>query len=155
MQKFYTMIREIIVPKSCADFLLFFVDQFLLAILLWRTNHWNLNISRTIYLKKIFAHCFEDQICTNKLEEFFFQNFFFKDLDPFFRDYKTTDFGLIFLLKKKFSSFFQMRLFIFIIILNTWFKILFRRTVRNCWFYSFKHSNPTSYFKVYSNSLSC
>ena len=85
----------------------------------------------------------------------FFSKFFFQRLGPFFSRLQNHWFGAHFFAQKKFSSFFQMWLFIFIIILNTWFKILFRRTVRNCWFYSFKHSNPTSYFKVYSNSLSC
>ena len=43
-------------------------------------NHRNLNRSRLIYLKKVSAHYFEDHIYTNKLEEPFFEKFFFQGL---------------------------------------------------------------------------
>ena len=48
-------------------------------------NHQSLNVSRTINFKKIFAHRFENLICTNKPKEFFFEKIFFNDLQPFSR----------------------------------------------------------------------
>ena len=84
LQKFYEIIREIIVSKIlCGIFLIFclssFISNFIVKNNFWEPqNHWNLNISITIYLKKISAHGFEDYTRTNKLEEFFFFFFFFK-----------------------------------------------------------------------------
>ena len=55
-------------------------------------NNQKLNISRTIYFKKISAQRFEDLICTNKLDRFvFFEKHFFQGLGAFF----TTEKPLI------------------------------------------------------------
>ena len=42
-----------------------------------------LNILRPVYFKKISAHRFVGLICTNKLEEFFFQKNLFQGLGAF------------------------------------------------------------------------
>ena len=87
-----------------------------------------LNISRPIYFKKISAQDFEDYICTNKLDKFLFWKNFFSRTWSFFRDGKTSDLGLIFPQKINFILSFQVPLFIYNIILKTWFKNLFRKT---------------------------
>ena len=101
LQKFYDMICEIIVSKTvCGIFLIFcrssFINNFMVKNnFLEPKNHQKLNISRPIYFLKISAHCFVDIICTNKLEEFFFQKIFLLRTWSFFHDWKTTDLGVI------------------------------------------------------------
>ena len=92
-------------------------------------NHRNLNISRPIYLTTISAHRFEDDICTNKLEEFFFRKMFFSRTWSFFHDNKTTVLSLTFFPQKiGFIRFFKCDL---------------EKKVKNWWFYSFKSATRT------------
>ena len=96
--KFYEMIYEIIISKTmCGIFLIFCPSSFINNFIVKNnfSDHRKLNMSRPIYLKKISAHRFEDYICTNKLEEFFFEKIYFRDLS-FFRDCKTTDWASLF-----------------------------------------------------------
>ena len=89
LQKFYDMIYEIIASKTlCGIFLIFcrssFIDNFIVKSNFsepW--NHPTLNILRPIYFKKDSAHRFEDHICKNKLEKFFFWKIFFSRLGAF------------------------------------------------------------------------
>ena len=106
-------------PKRCAEFSWFFVDRVLLIISLWITIFRNLK--RPIHFKKISAHRFEDHICTNKLEEFFFffKKIYFKDLKLFSGLQNHWYLRLIFFHKKSILYFFQVWLFNFNIILKT------------------------------------
>ena len=112
LRKFYKMICEIIVSKMvCGIFLIFcqlsFISNFMMKNnFLEPKNHWKLNILRPIYCKKISAHCFVDLICTNKLEDFFFQKVFLSRTWSYFHDCKTTNLGIIFSNKKLISYFF-------------------------------------------------
>ena len=113
LQKFYEMICEITVYKTIRGiFLIFcrssFINNFMVKNnFLEPKNHRKLNISRPIYFKKISAHRFVDLICTNKLEEFFFQKIFLSRTWSFFHDCKTTNLGVIFFHKKLISYFFS------------------------------------------------
>ena len=92
----------------------------------------SLNISRLIYLKKIFAHRFVSLICTNKLEGLFFQKKIFPRTSEFFSRLQNHYFGCHFFPQKiNFILFFQGWLFNFIIILKTYFNDLFWQTVKN------------------------
>ena len=123
LQKFYEMICEIIVSKMvCGICFIFcwssFINNFMVKNnFLKPRNHQKLNISKPIYFEKISAHRFVDLICTNKLEEFFFQKIFLSRTWCFFHDCKTTNLGIIFF-HKKFHTFFQGWLFNFNIILK-------------------------------------
>ena len=144
LQKFYEMICEIIVYKTVRRiFLIFCQSSFITNFIVknhfsehW--NHRNLNNSRPIYFKKFSAHHFEDSICTNKLEEFFFRKKVFARTWSFFHDCKTADLSLIFFHKKLILYFFQVWLFNFNTILKTCFKNLFWKIVKNWWCVSFK-----------------
>ena len=102
-----------------------------------------MNISRTIYLKEITAYRFEDHIRANKVEEFFVWKFFFQWLGACFATSKPLIWAPFFPTRNNFVVFFQVGFFSFNIILNTCFKNLFRKTAKNCWFYSFKQANRT------------
>ena len=99
LQKFYEMICEIIVSKTMCGI---FLDRVLFNNFMVKNNfaepknHRKLNISRPIYFKKNSAHRFVVLICTNKLEEFFFQKIFLSRTWSFFHDSKTTNLGVIF-----------------------------------------------------------
>ena len=126
LQKFYEMIREIIVSKLCTEFSWFFVDRVLLTTLLWRTTFRKRKYLETnLFLKKSAHH----HICTNVLKEILFQKNVFLRTCSFFRDYKTTDLGLLFCTKSQFYIFFQVWLFNFSTTLKTCFKNIFRK---NC-----------------------
>ena len=71
-------------------------------------NYQKLNISRPIYFKKFSAHHFVDLICTNKLQEVFFQKMFFSRAWIFLHDGKTTNLDVIFFHKKLILYFFSM-----------------------------------------------
>ena len=96
------MISEIIVSKIlCGSFSIFcrlgFINDFIVKNSFAEPeNHQKLNISRPIYFKKHFAHCFEDPTCTNKLEVLFSKKRFFQGLGAFF----TTAEPLIWVLFK-------------------------------------------------------
>ena len=92
LQKIYEMICEIIVSKTVYGIFLFFCQLSFINNFMVKNNFsepWNhrkLNISKPIYFKKTSAHRFEDRICTNKLDGFFFsKNIFFKDLELFWQ----------------------------------------------------------------------
>ena len=113
LQKFYDMICEIIVSKTvCGIFLIFcrssFINNFMVKNnFLEPKNHRKLNISRTICFEKISAHRFVDLVCTNKLEELFFQKIFLSRAWSFFHECKTINLGVIFCHKKLISYFFS------------------------------------------------
>ena len=144
LEKFYEMICEIIVSKVvCRNFLIFcrlsFINNFMIKNNFSEPkNHRKLNISRSIYFKKISAHCFLGLICTKKLEEFFF--FFFHKVfsRTFFHNCKTINLGVTFFHKKLILYFFQGWLFNFNIILKACFNNLLRKTAKKWLFYSFK-----------------
>ena len=123
LQKFCMMICEIIGYKT--------------------VYHRHLNISRLIYLEKNSAYCFEFHNCTNKMEEFFFENKIFQGLGALFTTAKPLICASFFSTKKWFYTIFQVWLFNFNAILKTCFKNLFRKTVKNWWFYSFKQASRT------------
>ena len=106
LQKFYEMICEIIVSKTvCGIFLIFCRSSFINNFMLKNNfsepkTHRKFNISRLIYFRKISAHRFVGLICTNKLEELFFQKIFLLRTWSFFHDSKTTNLGVIFFHKK-------------------------------------------------------
>ena len=136
LQKFYKMVCEITVSKVvCGIFLIFCRSSFINNCMVKNNfsepkNHRKLNVLKSIYFKKISTHRFVDLICSNKLEEFFFQKNFFSRTWSFFHDSKTTNLGVIFFHKKLVLYFFQGWLFNFNIILKTCFKNLFRKTVK-------------------------
>ena len=106
LQKFYEMICEIIASKTVGGIFLLFCQSSCINNFMEKNNfselqnHQKLNISKPIYFEKISAHRFEDRICSNKLDGFFFQKTFFSRAWSFFRDWKTTNLGVIFLHKK-------------------------------------------------------
>ena len=130
-------------PKRCTEFSWSFVDQVFLIILLQRAIFRNLKITQTLkYLethlfKKISAQCFEDHIQIS-WKKFFFEKNFFQGLGAFFVIAKPLIWASFFSTQNLFYNFFQVWLFDFIIVLKTCFKNLFRKTVKNWWFYSFK-----------------
>ena len=142
------MTCEIIVSKTmCGIFLIFCRSSFINNFMVKNSfsepkNQRKLNISRPIYFLKISAHCFVSLICTNKLEEIFFQkSFFFQGLGAFFTTATWLIWASFFSTKNffhKFYTFFQRWLFEFNIILKTCFKNLFGKTAKKWWFYSFK-----------------
>ena len=113
LQKFCEMICEITVHKMlCGIFLIFcrssFINNFMVKNnFLKSKNHWKLNISRTIYFKKISSQRFVDLICTNKLEVFFFQKIFLSRSWGSFHECKTTNLGPFFPQKIDFILFFK------------------------------------------------
>ena len=113
LQKFFEMICQIIVSKTvCGIFLIIcrssFINNFMVKNnFLGPKNHRKLNISRPTYLKKKSAHHLVDLICTNKLEEFFFQKIFLPRTWSFFRDCKTTNLGVVFFHNKLILYFFS------------------------------------------------
>ena len=102
-------------PKRCAEFSWFFCQSSFINNFMKKNNFlesWNhrkLNISIPIYFKKISTHSFEDRICTNKLDGFFFffRKTFFSRIYSFFHDWKTTFWGAIFFHKKLILYFFS------------------------------------------------
>ena len=88
----------------CVEFCCFFVDQVLLIYceeqFLGTLKSPKLKYLENHLFKKNSAHRFEDYIRTNKLDQFFFFKKLFSKTWNFFRDYKTTDLGLIFFHKK-------------------------------------------------------
>ena len=134
LQKFYEMVCEIIVFKIvCGIFLFFcqlsFINNFMKNNFSEPQNYRKLNISRPIYFIKISAHRFEDPICKNKLDGCSLWKIFFSRTWSFFHDWKTTNKGVVFFYKKLILFFFQRW---------TYFRNLFRKTVKKWWFYSFK-----------------
>ena len=109
LQKFYEMICEIIV--SSAEFFCFLVNPVLLIVLwrrtIFRSRKIASRISRPIYFKKMYPHRFEDRICTNKLDAFFFRKTFFSRTWSFFHDWKAINLGVIFFHKKLIFHFFS------------------------------------------------
>ena len=134
LQKFCEMICEIIVYKTvCGIFLIFsrssFINNFIVKNHFLRSwNHRNWNISRSIYYQKISAHSFEDDICTNKLEESFFQKTFFQVLETFLRLQNHWFEPHFFPQKINIILFFKVWLLNFNTILKTCFTNLFRKT---------------------------
>ena len=108
LEKFYEMIREIIVFKYvCGIFFIFCWSSFInnLIVKNYFSETWNdrnLNISKPIGFLKNSAHRFEDHVCTNKVEGKIrkISKKFFSRTWSFFRDCKTTELGLIFSHKK-------------------------------------------------------
>ena len=113
LQKFYEMICEIIISKMVSRIFLFFCQSRFINNFMEKNNfselqiHRKLNILKTIYFKKISAHHFEDLICTNRLDRFFFRKTFFSRTWSFFHDSKTTNLGAIFSHKKLILYFFS------------------------------------------------
>ena len=114
LQKFYEMICKIIVSKTiCGNFLIFcrlsFINNFMVKNnILEPENHRKLNISKPIHFIKISPHCFAGLICTNKLEEFFFEKNFFQGLGAFFMAAKPLTTNHYFFLQKiNFILFFE------------------------------------------------
>ena len=114
LQKFHKMICEIIISKTMCAILLFFWQSRFINNFMEKNNYsepennQKLNISRTIYFKKISAQRFEDLICTNKLDRFvFFWKTFFSRTWSFFHNRKTTNLGAIFCHKKLSLYFFS------------------------------------------------
>ena len=114
------MIREIIVSNTVSGIFLIFCRSSFTNNFIVENNFSTLksptlifrNISRTIYLKK-FPHTVLNIISAQISCKNFFRNNFSSRKWSFFRDYKTTD-------------------------LNICFINLFRKTVKNWWFCSFK-----------------
>ena len=135
LQKFCEMICEIIVYKTVFRISLIycwssFINNFIMKNQFsepW--NHQNVNILRSIYVKKKkFAHHFEDHIYTNKLDQFFFRKFFISKTWSFFHDWRTTDLDLIFFHKKIILQFFSRVIVNLNTILKTCFKNLCRKS---------------------------
>ena len=137
------MIREIIVSNTACEIFLIFclsslINNFIVKSNIWEPQkHQNLNISRTIHLKKI-PHTLLNIICAQISSKNFFSKMFFSRTWSFNHDYKTTNLGLIFFHKKLFCTFLQVWLFNFNIILSICCKNVFRKTVKKWWFYAFK-----------------
>ena len=91
LQKFYKMICEVIVSKTvCGIFLIFCRSSFINHLMMKNSfsepkSLRKLNISRSIYFKKISSHCFVGPLCTNKLGGwiFFFEKKFSQGLGAF------------------------------------------------------------------------
>ena len=89
LQKHYEMICEIIVSKMvCGTFLIFcrssFIDNFIVKNNFSEPqNHPNLNISRSIYLKKIPHTVLKITSTQISWKSFFSKKFVFKDLEIF------------------------------------------------------------------------
>ena len=131
-------------PKRYAEFPLFFVDRVLLMILLWRTIFRNLKSPKlkyldTHFLKKNSAHRFERSYMHKQAGTIFFfsKKNYLKDLEIFWR-LQNHLLGPYFFHKKLISYFFLVWLFNFNIILKTYFKDLFWKTVKKWWFYYLK-----------------
>ena len=113
LQKFYEMICEAIVSKTVWGIFSFFCQSSFVNNFMEKNNfsepknHRKLNISRSIYFKKISTYRFEDGIITNKLEGFLFQKNFLSRTWSFFHDWKTTNLGVIFFPKKLILYFFS------------------------------------------------
>ena len=144
LQKFYEMMCEIIISKTVRRIFLFFCQSRFINNFMVKNsfsepqNHRKLNILRPIYFKKISAHRFEDLICTNKLDIFFFRKIFSEGLGAFFTTEKLLIWAPFFPPKNYFYTFFQRWLFNFNMLLKTCFRNLFRKTVKKWLFYSFK-----------------
>ena len=149
LQKYYEMICEIIVSTTiCGMFLIYcplsFVNNFMVKNNFSEPqNHQKLNISRPIYFKKYsYLKNPKKDLAQINWKDLFFRkkNFFLKDLEVFSRLQNPNCHA--FLHKIYFFIYFilflQGWLFDFNIILKSWFKILFRKTVKNGDFYSFK-----------------
>ena len=111
LRKFCMIICEIFVYKTvCGIFLIScrfsFINNFIVKSPKLK-YHRNLNISRPIYLEKISVHCFEDHICTNKLEDCFFRRKFFQGLAAFFTTAKPLIWVSFFSTKKIILCFFS------------------------------------------------
>ena len=88
---------------------------------------------RPIYLRKI-PHTVLKMISAQiSWKKFFFEKFFFQGLGAFFGTARPLIWASVFS-----TVFFQVWLFNFNIILKTCLKKLYRKTVKNWWFYSFK-----------------
>ena len=122
LQKFHEMICEIIVSKKMSG----------IFVVLWWKFFWNrkiiktTNISKSFYFWKISANSFEDLICTNNLQGYFFFNFS-QGLGAFYTNAKPLIWMLYFCTKYLILHFFEARLFDFNIIFKTSFKNLFRK----------------------------
>ena len=68
-------------------------------------NHRKLNFLRPTYFLKISAHRFEDLICTNNLEGFFFEYCFFQVRGAFFTTTKSLIWASFFATKNNFILF--------------------------------------------------
>ena len=144
LQKVYEMICEIIKSKTVGGIFLFFCQSRFINNFMEKNNfsesqnQQKLNISRNIHFKKMFGHRFEDLICTNKLDRYFFENHFFQRLGVFSTTEKPLIWAPFFPTKNYFYTFVQRWLFTFNILLKTCLRNLFRKTVKKCWFYFFK-----------------
>ena len=119
LQKFCKMICEIIVYKMMCGILLIFC----------RSGFIN-KCPHTV-LKMIYAQI-------NWKNFSFFVKIFFQVLRAFFTAAKPLTWASFFFHKKIILYFFQVWLFSFNTILKICFKNLFRKTVKNWWFYYFK-----------------
>ena len=127
-----------IIREMCVEFCCFFVDQVLLIYceeqFLGTLKSPKLKYLENHLFKKNSEHRFEDYIRTNKLDQFFFSKNFFQRLGTFFVTIKPLIWGSFFSTKNNFVVFFKW-LFDFNIKLNRCFKNLFRKAVKNCWFF--------------------
>ena len=110
LQKCYEMICEIIISNTVCGIFLFFCQSRFINNFMEKSNFsepLKLNISRLIYLKKISPYRFEDLICTNKLDGFFFRKTFFQGLGAFFMAEKQLIWAPFFSTKIYFIIFFK------------------------------------------------
>ena len=113
LQKFYEIICEIIVSKMvCGIFLTFcrssFINNFMVKDNLSEPkNQWKLISRDPLISKKISPHRFVGFICTNKLEEFFFENTFFQGIRAFITTATRLIWASFFSTKKSVLYFFS------------------------------------------------
>ena len=101
----------IVSKKMCGIFLIFCRSSFIINFIVRNSfsepkNQRKWNIPRPIYFKKISAHRFVGLICTNKLKEFFFRNFF-QGLGAFFTTATRLIWASFFPQKNNFILFFK------------------------------------------------
>ena len=129
LQKFYKMICEIIVSKTiCGIFLIFCRSFFINNFMVKNSFSEPKNERKLKYLEiHVYLKKFRTPFCRSYLYKLAGRIFF-----------RKNSFRGLFFIKKWFYTFFQRWLFNFNIILKTCFKNLFKKTVKNWWFYSFK-----------------
>ena len=103
LQKFWEMICGIIFFNMVCEMFLIFC-RILLIDFFVKWSDRKLNILRLIYFLKNYAHRFENLICTNKLEGFFFK-IFFQWFGAFFMTAKPFIWASIFAQKVNFVIF--------------------------------------------------
>ena len=113
LQIFYEMICEIIVSKTVCGIFLFFCQSRFIKNFMGKNNfsesqnHRKLNISKTIYLKKILHTVLKILSAQISWTDFFFRKNFFSRSWSYLHDWKTTKLGAIFSHKKLISYFFS------------------------------------------------